>query len=85
MLSSLMIYYIVEPLYQVRLLSALRNGIAFFLFFAFYHSQLIQCLGDPAAIHPFLAEISKDKQKFADGNVDTGAAALHLAIRCGSG
>ena len=41
--------------------------------------------GDPAAIHPFLVEISKDKQKSADGSVDTGAAALHLAIRCGSG
>ena len=42
-------------------------------------------LGDPAAIHPFLVEISKDKQKSADGSVDTAAAALHLAIRCGSG
>ena len=78
-----MIYCIVEPLYQVQLLSALRNGIAVFLLF--FHPQLIQYLGDPAAIHPFLAEISKDKQKSADGNVDTGAAALHLAIRCGSG
>ena len=46
---------------------------------------LIKCSGDPAAIHPFLVEISKDKQKSADGSVDTGAAALHLAIRCGSG
>ena len=47
---------------------------------------LISCSGDPAAIHPFLVEISKDKQKSAaDGSVDTGAAALHLAIRCGSG
>lgn len=44
-----------------------------------------QVLGDPTAIHPFLVEISKDKQKSADGGVDTGAAALHLAIRCGSG
>ena len=39
----------------------------------------------PPAIHPFLVEISKDKQKSADGSVDTGAAALHLAIRYGSG
>ncbi|KAF8961157.1 hypothetical protein BDZ97DRAFT_1940113 [Flammula alnicola] len=55
----------IEPLYQVKLLSALRNG-------------------DPAVIHPFLTEISKDKRKSVDGDVDTGAAALHLAVRCGS-
>ncbi|KAJ7770761.1 hypothetical protein B0H16DRAFT_1365216, partial [Mycena metata] len=73
-----------EPLYQVKLLSALRNG-------------------DPALIHPFLAEIGKEKRKSADpripgtsrmsasanasddaGSIDTGAAALHLAIRCAS-
>ncbi|KAF7368671.1 Oxysterol-binding protein [Mycena venus] len=64
-----------EPLYQVKLLSALRNG-------------------DPALIHPFLAEIGKEKRKSADqqrssgggvsSNLDTGAAALHLAIRCAS-
>lgn len=47
--------------------------------------QLIRFLGDPAAIHPFLVEINKDRQKSVDGAVDTGAAALHLAIRCGSG
>jgi hypothetical protein len=81
--DELMIYT-VEPIYQVKLLSALRSG---------NHTSfdrtcvlwLTECLGDPAAIHPFLVEISKDKQKFADGGVDTGAAALHLAIRCGSG
>ncbi|KAJ8082725.1 hypothetical protein PM082_008581 [Marasmius tenuissimus] len=56
---------VTEPLYQVKLLSALRSG-------------------DPALIHPFLNEISKDKRKSTDGNFDTGAAALHLAIRCGS-
>jgi ankyrin repeat protein len=54
-----------EPLYQVKLLSALRSG-------------------DPALIHPFLTEISKDKRKSVDGDLDTGAAALHLAIRCGT-
>ncbi|KAJ7674024.1 Oxysterol-binding protein-domain-containing protein [Mycena polygramma] len=65
-----------EPLYQVKLLSALRNG-------------------DPALIHPFLAEIGKEKRKSTsaaatsdgvdgDGAIDTGAAALHLAIRCAS-
>ncbi|KAF7303589.1 Oxysterol-binding protein [Mycena indigotica] len=72
-----------EPLYQVKLLNALRTG-------------------DPALIHPFLAEIGKEKRKSADqrngsGNtlsrgssendpnsIDTGAAALHLAIRCAS-
>ncbi|KIM37639.1 hypothetical protein M413DRAFT_258846 [Hebeloma cylindrosporum] len=55
----------VEPLYQVKLLSALRSG-------------------DPAVIHPFLTEISKDRRKSVDGDIDTGAAALHLAVRCGS-
>jgi len=54
-------------------------------FGTFVSSPLIKCSGDPAAIHPFLVEISKDKQKSADGNIDTGAAALHLAVRCGSG
>lgn len=41
--------------------------------------------GDPAVIHPFLAEIGKDRRKSVDGDIDTGAAALHLAVRCGSG
>lgn len=41
--------------------------------------------GDPATIHPFLAEIGKDKRKSSEGALDTGAAALHLAIRCGTG
>jgi hypothetical protein len=41
--------------------------------------------GDPTAIHPFLAEISKDRRKSVDGDIDTGAAALHLSVRCGSG
>ncbi|KAF8147199.1 hypothetical protein B0H34DRAFT_343598 [Crassisporium funariophilum] len=55
-----------EPLYQVKLLSALRSG-------------------DPAAIHPFLAEISRDKRTPpSSGEIDTGAAALHLAVRCAS-
>ncbi|TFK62382.1 hypothetical protein BDN72DRAFT_827523 [Pluteus cervinus] len=54
-----------EPLYQVKLLSALRSG-------------------DPALIHPFLTEIGKDRRKSSEGDFDTGAAALHLAIRCGS-
>ncbi|KAF9005365.1 hypothetical protein BDZ89DRAFT_584190 [Hymenopellis radicata] len=54
-----------EPLYQVKLLSALRSG-------------------DPAVIHPFLAEIGKDKRKSSEGILDTGSAALHLSIRCAS-
>ncbi|KAJ7150479.1 Oxysterol-binding protein-domain-containing protein [Mycena crocata] len=65
-----------EPLYQVKLLSALRSG-------------------DPALIHPFLTEIGKEKRKSAEqrsangpatpaAHLDTGAAALHLAIRCAS-
>ncbi|TFK33757.1 Oxysterol-binding protein-domain-containing protein [Crucibulum laeve] len=55
----------IEPLYQVKLLSALRSG-------------------DPALIHPFIAEIGKDRRKSVEGDLDTGAAALHLAIRCAS-
>ncbi|TFY74707.1 hypothetical protein EWM64_g9304, partial [Hericium alpestre] len=56
-----------EPLYQVKLLSALRSG-------------------DPALIHPFLAEIGKEKErrKSQDNEADVGAAALHLAIRVAS-
>ncbi|KAF7325030.1 Oxysterol-binding protein [Mycena kentingensis (nom. inval.)] len=73
-----------EALSQVKLLNALRTG-------------------DPALIHPFLAEIGKEKRKSADqraagstsalnrsstdknpSSIDTGAAALHLAIRCAS-
>ena len=43
-------------------------------------------LGDPALIHPLLAEISNSKNKSLDDNssVDIAAAALHLAIRCAS-
>ena len=43
--------------------------------------------GDPALIHPFLAEIGKDRRLSVEGDnsLDTGAAALHLAVRCGSG
>ncbi|KAF5319842.1 hypothetical protein D9611_012886 [Ephemerocybe angulata] len=55
----------IEPLYQVRLLSALRSG-------------------DAAAIHPFLTEIGKDRRNSGVGDLDTGAAALHLAVRCAS-
>ncbi|KAK7457229.1 hypothetical protein VKT23_010531 [Stygiomarasmius scandens] len=53
-----------------------------------YQVKLLSALrsGDPALIHPFLAEIGKDKRKSLEGNenIDTGSAALHLAIRCGS-
>lgn len=55
----------VEPLRQVKLLSALRSG-------------------DPSLIHPFLTEISKERRGSQDGDLNTGAAALHLAIRCAS-
>ncbi|KAI0353218.1 hypothetical protein OH77DRAFT_1427627 [Trametes cingulata] len=54
-----------DSLYQVRLLSALRSG-------------------DPARIHPFLADITKDRRTSSESDVDLGAAALHLAIRCAS-
>ncbi|KAF8625888.1 hypothetical protein AX15_005147 [Amanita polypyramis BW_CC] len=51
------------------------------------HVKLFAALrsGDPALIHPFLAEIGKDRRASeADAEVDIGAAALHLAIRCAS-
>ncbi|KAF9442720.1 hypothetical protein P691DRAFT_846150 [Macrolepiota fuliginosa MF-IS2] len=57
-----------EPVYQVKLLAALRSG-------------------DPALIHPFLAEIGKDRRSSTDlsaAAIDTAAAALHLAVRCAS-
>lgn len=48
-------------------------------------SSLLLSAGDPAQIHPFLAEINKDRRSSIDGDIDTGAAALHLAVRCGTG
>lgn len=42
--------------------------------------------GDPALIHPFLAEIGRSK-KDTEGNetpIDLAATTLHLAIRCAS-
>ena len=41
-------------------------------------------IGDPARIHPFLADISKDRRTSSESDIDLGAAALHLAIRCAS-
>ncbi|VDB97082.1 unnamed protein product [Peniophora sp. CBMAI 1063] len=56
-----------EPLYQVKLLAALRSG-------------------DPARIHPFLAEIGQERRASQDSGSgsDAGPGALHLAIRCAS-
>jgi len=65
------------------LLTTLRNG---------NYSIIVQvglwilyfCLGDPAAIHPFLQEISKAKQisgeSKSSGEIETGAAVLHVAV-----
>lgn len=53
-------------------------------FFVGRSGVLICILGDPVAIHPFLAEINKERRNSVDGDLDTGAAALHLAVRCGS-
>ncbi|TFK26056.1 oxysterol-binding protein [Coprinopsis marcescibilis] len=51
-----------------------------------YNVKLLAALrsGDAAAIHPFLAELVKDRRKSTtmDGGIDTGAATLHLAVRC---
>lgn len=44
--------------------------------------------GDPAVIHPFLADLGKERsrrsQDSSSSNIDLGALALHLAIRCAS-
>lgn len=85
-----------DSLYQVRLLAALRSGtcLSFSAPPSFYLGPwLIPILGDPALIHPFLTEIGKDRRSSTSGqsqvqgkgnDYDTGAAALHLAIRCAS-
>ena len=73
-----------EPLYQVKLLSALRSGeLSRLLYSAASAARLTYhpTLGDPAIIHPFLAGLGKDH----DGENDLGAAALHLGVRCASG
>ncbi|THH16409.1 hypothetical protein EW146_g4224 [Bondarzewia mesenterica] len=79
-----------EPLYQVKLLSALRSGMCS------SKKPTIQRLnanadmprlrpkGDPALIHPFLAELGRERRRSQDADTDLGAAALHLAIRCAS-
>ncbi|KAJ3523915.1 hypothetical protein NM688_g8647 [Phlebia brevispora] len=66
-----------------------RLGVTFRLTLAGNHDALYQVRllsalrsGDPALIHPFLTEIGRDKRQSTD--VDLGAAALHLAIRCAS-
>lgn len=71
------------PMYQVKLLSALRSGTC--RSFHPYRIRVDVYTGDPAVIHPFLAEIGKDKRTSSEGTLDTGSAALHLAIRCASG
>ncbi|EKM77467.1 hypothetical protein AGABI1DRAFT_76921 [Agaricus bisporus var. burnettii JB137-S8] len=50
---------------------------------AVYQVKLLAALrsGDPARIHPFLAEIGKDRSV---SSLDCSAAALHLAVRCAS-
>ena len=52
---------------------------------AVFSVKLLQALrdGDPALIHPFLAQIARESRPPAD-NLDPAAAALHLAIRCAS-
>ncbi|KAF8584900.1 hypothetical protein K439DRAFT_1660550 [Ramaria rubella] len=63
--GSILNHHHSEPLYQVKLLAALRSG-------------------DPALIHPLLLEIGRDRGKSVDNQIDLGAAALHLAVRCAS-
>ena len=72
-----------EPLYQVKLLSALRTGT--FVSYLSYLSFISVVLGDPALIHPFLAGIANNRRTSRESESDIGAAALHLAIRCASG
>ncbi|KAI0757752.1 Oxysterol-binding protein-domain-containing protein [Daedaleopsis nitida] len=51
-----------------------------------YQVRLLSALrsGDPARIHPFLTDITKDRRTSSESDLDLGAAALHLAIRCAS-
>ncbi|KAI0791876.1 Oxysterol-binding protein-domain-containing protein [Abortiporus biennis] len=51
---------------------------------ALYQVKLLSALrsGDPAQLHVFLTEIGRERRKSAEGDVDIGALALHLAIRC---
>ncbi|KAG8956889.1 hypothetical protein FRC03_010734 [Tulasnella sp. 419] len=51
---------------------------------ALFQVRLLAALrsGDPAELHPFLAEIGRKKDADADGEL--AAATLHLAIRCAS-
>ncbi|KAH8091395.1 Oxysterol-binding protein-domain-containing protein [Cristinia sonorae] len=51
-----------------------------------YQVRLLSALrsGDPAQIHPFLADIGRDRRSNSDAEGDLGATALHLAIRCAS-
>ena len=70
-----------DSLYQVRLLSALRSGTSTVpVLLTVYSYQP----GDPARIHPFLTDILKERRTSSESDVDLGAAALHLAIRCAS-
>jgi oxysterol-binding protein 1 len=75
-------FTLTEPLYQVKLLSALRSG-TLSSFLPVFRSTNPQHLGDPALIHPFLAGLGKGHN--GGGENDLGAAALHLAVRCASG
>ena len=71
----------IDSLYQLRLLSALRSGEH--LAFQMRRASTDPLIGDPARIHPFLADFTKDRRTSSDASeVDLGAAALHLAIRC---
>ena len=71
-----------DALYQVRLLSALRSGELCLRHSMEYGADTET--GDPALIHPFLADFGRDRRTSAAGDVDLGATALHLAIRCAS-
>lgn len=72
-----------EPLYQVKLLSALRSGVLSSSLYSARRINHCPTLGDPAVIHPFLAGLGKGHHD--GGGNDHGAAALHLAVRCASG
>ncbi|KAI0716160.1 Oxysterol-binding protein-domain-containing protein [Cerioporus squamosus] len=65
------------------ILGSPRNGTGLD---SLYQVRLLSALrsGDPARIHPFLTDISKDRRTSSESDVDLGAAALHLAIRCAS-
>ncbi len=68
-------YIVSEPLYQVKLLTAFRNGDV----------PTVQSFLSNLSTYRVGAAKSTSELPSADGTVDIASAALHLAIRCAPG